>query len=73
MNLTPIEYFRAALAQAMAEDLDMAEVWLAVDNAETPGQFDENISAIIAAKAAMQLQGAGKAWDSTSGQWVVIK
>lgn len=73
MTLTPIEYFRAALAQAMAENLDMAEVWLAVDNAETPSQFDENISAIIAAKEAMHLQSAGKAWDSATRQWMVIR
>ena len=69
MNLSPMDYIRAAIAQAMAEGLDVSEIWLAVDSAETPSQFDANISAIVAAKDAMGVPGQPRAFDSMTGEW----
>ena len=71
MTLTPMDYIRAALAQAMAEDLDLSDVWDAIEQAETPSQFDANVNAIIQARDAMGQSRKGKAY--CDGQWIEIR
>ena len=72
MILTHMDYVRGALAQAMAEGLSLEDVWEAADRASTPRAFDDNISAIIDANAAMGMLGKGQAWCSVTRQWVAI-
>lgn len=55
MTPTPIEYIRAAIANAMVEDLNVTQIWQAAKNAQTPEQFDANINAIVQARDMMAL------------------
>ena len=70
MNLSPMDYIRAAIADALAEGFDLTEVWAAVDMAETPSQFPEMIAAIADAKRAMGIASQGKTWDERNRAWV---
>ena len=70
MNLTAMDYIRAALANAMAEDLDLADIWQAIEQAETPAAFDENVNAIVQARDAMGQTQKGKAY--CGGHWIEI-
>ena len=70
MTLTPMDYIRAALANAMAEDLDLADIWQAIEQAETPAAFDANVNAIVQARDAMGQTPKGKAY--CNGDWVDI-
>jgi len=70
MNLTAMDYIRAALANAMAEDLDLADVWQAIEQAETPTQFDANVNAIVQARDAMGQTQKGKAYCGK--RWIDI-
>lgn len=70
MKLSPIQYIRAALANAMAEDLDMSDVWQAIEEAETPAQFDANINAIVQAR---DITGHGRpGYAYCEGRWIRI-
>jgi len=68
MNLTAMDYIRAAIANAMAEDLDLADVWQAIETAETPAAFDANVSTIVQGRDAMGQSRKGK--DYCDGQWI---
>lgn len=70
MNLTPMDYIRAALANAMAEDLDIADIWQAIEHAETPAAFDANINTIVQAREKMGQARNGRAY--CNGEWVEI-
>ena len=70
MTLTAMDYIRAALANAMAEDLDLADVWQAIEQAETPTQFDANVNAIVQARDAMGQTQKGKAYCGK--RWIDI-
>jgi hypothetical protein len=72
MTLSPMDIIRAALAQAWAEGFDESEIWLAIETAETPAQFDDNISAIVKAKEAMGITAKPRMWDDTVQQWVTL-
>jgi len=50
MNLRPMDYVRAALANAMVEDMDITDLWRAAEEAKTPGDFDERVNAMVHAK-----------------------
>ena len=69
MTLTPMDYIRAGLAAAMADGLDVSEIWLAADTAKTPEQFDAAIQAIITAKAAMGIEGPKRVF--VESEWVL--
>jgi len=70
MTLSPIEYIRADLANAMAEDLDLADVWQAIEEAETPAQFDANVNAIVQARDVTGQNPGGAVY--CDGQWIKI-
>jgi hypothetical protein len=70
MNLSPMDYIRAAIANALAEGLDLSEVWAAVDLSETPADFPSMVSAVADAKRAMGIAPQGKAWDEGIRAWV---
>jgi len=71
MTLTPMDYLRAALAQAMAESLGIEEVWAAAEEAESLEQFDQAITAIADANKAMGDKRTGAVW--ADGRWISIK
>lgn len=70
MTLTPMDYIRAALANAMAEDLDLSDVWQAIEQAETPSEFDANVNAIVQARDAIGQSRKGRAY--CGDRWVEI-
>ena len=70
MNLTPMDHVRAALADAMAEGLDVTEIWAAADGCETVEAFIGAIGAAAVAKRAMGIEGTRVVWDDTPGVWV---
>ena len=70
MNLTPMDHVRAALADAMAEGLDVSEIWEAANGCETVEAMIGNIGAVADAKRAMGIAGPRGVWDAMSGGWV---
>jgi len=70
MKLSPMDYARAAIANAMAEDLDLADVWLAIEQAETPAQFDANVNTIVQSRAVMEQNKPGRFY--VDGQWIRV-
>ena len=71
MTLTPMDYLRAALAQAMAEGMDLREVWAAAEATETVEQFDQAITAIADANKALGQHRTGAVW--ADGRWITIE
>lgn len=63
MTLTAMDYVRAALANAMAEGLDLTDVWQAADEATSCKGFDENVNAAVHGRDALVFaflrQGSG--------------
>ena len=70
MNLKTMDYIRAAIANAMAEDLDVEDIWLAIEQAETPADFDANVNTIVQSRAVMKQTKSGRCY--VDGQWIRI-
>ena len=70
MNLTPMDHVRAALADAMAEGLDVTEIWEAANGCETVEAFIGAIGAVAAAKRAMGIAGPAHTYNEVTGSWV---
>ena len=68
--LTPMDHVRAALADAMAEGLDVTEIWVAADGCEPVEAFVGAIGVVAGAKRAMGIAGPRGVWDDTRGVWV---
>ena len=66
LNLTHMDYIRGAIANALADGLDLADVWAMAEHAETPEAFDRAVNDLIYATPA---QGGMAFMD---GQWVEL-
>ena len=67
MNLTPMDHVRAALADAMAEGLDVSEIWEAANGCETVEAFIGAIGAVADAKRAMGIAGPAHTYNEVTG------
>lgn len=67
MNLTPMDLVRGAIANAIAEGLDIVDLWAASEHAETPEDFDRAVNLLV---TSLPDQG-GAVW--VNGAWVEIK
>ena len=44
MDITQMDWVRAALANAMAEDMTLQDVWACAEHAATPEAFDDAVN-----------------------------
>lgn len=44
MHLKPMDYTRAAIANALAEGMTLTDLWAAAEHAQTPQAFDEALN-----------------------------
>jgi hypothetical protein len=49
MDITPIEYVRAALCNAIAEGMDIYDVYLMAEHAQTCERFDAAVNELASA------------------------
>jgi hypothetical protein len=52
MDITPIEYVRAALCNAIAERMDIYDVYLMAEHAQTCERFDAAVNELASASPA---------------------
>lgn len=47
MILQPMDYVRAAIAQAMVENLTLDDLWRCAEHADTPETFDAAVNLLV--------------------------
>lgn len=66
MQLTDMDMVRGAIANALAEGLDIYDLWLCAEHASTPESFDAAVNELTETIT----RRPGKAW--INGGWVEI-
>ena len=68
IEITDMDYVRAAIANALAEGLSITDVWKAAEMAETAEDFDDAVNLLVSAGA-----GSGVKMVWVNNEWVEEK
>ena len=68
LELTDMDYIRSAIAQLMADGLEIDDAWRVAEHAETPQDMDNAANILCAATH----EPKGRAWCNRTNQWVTI-
>ena len=68
IEITDMDYVRAAIANALAEGLSITDVWKAAEMAEAAEDFDDAVNLLVSAGA-----GSGVKMVWVNNEWVEEK